>query len=478
MNKYKILLVCISFCLCSCTDVLDTKPVSSITDNSFWNSENDANGVLTGAYINLRGQAASNLFHLGEARSEVMTRARSTGPERYYNNTLNPDMPGPDWKGFYTIINACNLLLKYVPDVEISSEISKNNILAQAYTMRAYIYFIMAKTWGGVPLRTEPTEGYNAETVQKPKSTAEEVFKLIKDDLDKAISLYNDNTFFATRNRWSRPAANALKAEVYLWTAKRYNGGNSDLTIALEACKEVEKANVELLPDFADLFEYENKCNTEVIMAVAFDPYESENNYFDMNYSELERGSIDPISGEIIGVANNGIVWTITELVRNQFSADDSRRDPTFVEFPDYPGLALVRKGRGIMISGVRSFTSDIVLYRYADVLLMKAEAKNALGQDPSEEINLIRKRAYGEEYNNHIFVSGTKEQNDEAILKERLLELVMEGKRWWDLVRFGKAFDIVPSLFDKKGQDYMLFFPIPQSTLSLEPQVEQVPGW
>src|SRR5690606_14301315 len=99
----------------------------------------------------------------------------------------------------------------------------------------------------------------------------------------------------------------------------------------------------------------------------------------------------------------------------------------------------------------VRIFTDDVVIYRYADLLLMKAEAKNALGQDPSDEMNEIRRRAYRDKFAEHIFVNGTKEENDEAILQERLFELTFEAKRWWDLIRFGKAFEKVPSL---QGRD------------------------
>src|SRR5690606_1898464 len=108
--------------------------------------------------------------------------------------------------------------------------------------------------------------------------------------------------------------------------------------------------------------------------------------------------------------------------------------------------------------------------YRYADVLLMIAEAKNALDLDPSDEINEVRQRAYGANYAANVFVSTDKIANDEAILKERLLELAFEGKRWWDLIRFDKAMDLVPSLQSRDRG--LLLFPISQSTLSLNPKL------
>lgn len=482
MNTYKNLSICLFILiLCSCEDLLNQRPPSALTNESFWTCEDDAIGVLTTAYVQLRSLTYEDLFKLGESRSEVITKAVSGDIyERYYKNTLSQELPGPDWTSLYSTVNTANLLIKYVPRID-ASEAAKNNLLAQAYTLRAYLYFVLVRTWGGVPLRVEPTEAYNAETVQKGRSTAEEVFKLIKQDLDKALALYTDNTFFGTRNRFSKPCANALKADVYLWTAKRYGGGNADLTVALEACNEVQKADVALLPNFADLFEYENKCNAEIIMAVANNINDGGNNYFINNYSGINGASTDPVNGEVIGRTTNGMAWTVSELVKKQFTEDDTRKDPSFADGLTegeltYP--ALVRKGRGIVQNGVRYFTNDFVLYRYADVLLMKAEAKNALGQDPSEEMNLIRERAYGDHFEEHVFVNGTKEENDVAILKERLLELVFEGKRWWDLVRFGKAFDIVPSLSDNKGQDYMLLWPISRDILTREPQVRQTPGW
>ena len=109
----------------------------------------------------------------------------------------------------------------------------------------------------------------------------------------------------------------------------------------------------------------------------------------------------------------------------------------------------------------------------------MKAEAKNALGQDPSAEINQVRQRAYGVNYPAHIYVNSSPAANDAAILKERLLELVVEGKRWWDLVRFGKAYELVPKLVGRDdATHHLLLFPIADATLSLETKVKQNPGY
>src|SRR5690606_7322563 len=252
---------------------------------------------------------------------------------------------------------------KYVPGIEFASQEGKNEMLAQAHTMRAYIYFVMVKTWGALPLRTEPTEGTGAETTQVERSSVEQVFTLIKQDLDQALQLFPNNNFPEGRFFWSRPSANALKADVYLWTGKRLNGGQSDFSEALESLNEIETSNVSLLPDFADVFEFENKGNEEILMAVRFDEFEGGNNYFrDMyiigsailtNIDSETRAVIGPIGG-----GSNNIVVPTT-YTKSLFAQEDSRRDVSFFEIytqnnqggSDYY-TSIVLKGSGTVFGG------------------------------------------------------------------------------------------------------------------------------
>src|SRR5690606_29168846 len=107
--------------------------------------------------------------------------------------------------------------------------------------------------------------------------------------------------------------------------------------------------------------------------------------------------------------------WAATPLVRDQFSSDDQRKTASFIEIyrtssnPAVYYASVVRKFSGTVIGNARRFLDDLVLYRYADVLLMKAEAKNFLGQNPADEINKVRARAYREHFAAHEFVAGTK---------------------------------------------------------------------
>ena len=492
MKKFSGIWICLSgfiFFSMSCTKHLDLEPVSLISNESFWKTEEDVKGALYGMYHSVRADAVENLFLWGEARSDIWVNNYTADPNRIhiFENDLNLSKAGPTWANMYQVVHNANLLLKYVPSINFSSEENKKNILAQAHAMRAYLYFTMTKTWGDLILKTDPTEKFSSEEIYKGRSSQAEVFELIKKDIDDAIALFPTNSFATGRNMWSKSSVNTLKADVYLWTGKRLNGGASDFTHALNAASEAETADNTLLTDFNRVFAYDNKGNKEIVMAIRFHELESvQRNYFGLihplnapNPKYTDAETIKKISP--VGPEGN---WQIAPTIAKQFNLDDQRRDATFVEvYETINGVTnwkynTDQKWKGVIIGGVRGRYDDWYIYRFADILLLKAEAKNALGQDPSPEINKIRQRAYGDKYSAHIYVNGTIEQNNEVILQERLFEFTNEGKRWWDLIRFGKVFEKVPTLKNRIGQDYLYLFPIAESILSAEPFVQQNPGY
>ncbi len=479
----------------SCADNLELTPVSQISNSSFWKTESDALGALNGAYARFRNATANNLYLWGEARSEIMgpSLAGTSGFELFYQNQLTKNNVASTtagsftWISLYTVIHDCNLILKYVPGISFSSERQKNNILAQAFAMRAYVYFILTRVWGDVILTDAPTEGYSSEGILKERSPQNEVMAFIKQDIETGLSLFETNEYTDGRNKWSRPALLALKADVYLWSGRRLNGGEPDISAALKALEDIEDSDVGLLEDYSSVFNYNNKGNKEILMAIRFQDLESGSNinlFMYMMEVFMTENTDDQTKREI-GAFGGAPYMAPTELVRKQFSDDDQRKKVSFIEIYNYNGNgsksfygSVVSKFKGIEVGGERRFVDDLILYRYADILLMKAEAKNLLNMDPADEINKVRKRAYGANFEKYRFGNVNKENNDDIILKERLLELIFEGKRWWDLVRFDKAFDLVPSLQNRKGQDHLLLFPISEHTLSLEPKVKQNPGY
>ena len=480
--KQKLYLLLVPFMLLSCTDILNVEPVSLIGADSFWNSEEDAHAGINGIYVLHRNQIAYNLLWWGEARGETLSFGLQApeGRERYFENNLNPVNAGPNWRGLYWLIHQTNLGIKYIPDIEFADENEKNHLLAQAYAMRAHVYYMMVRTWGDVPLVLDPTEGVEAEEIFRPRTPVEEVFTQIKNDIDQALSLFSSDNI-TDRSVWSVPSVNALKADVYLWTGKRLNGGDSDIQTALAAAQSVQQANVSLLDDYEEIFDFNNKKNSEILLAAHYGRDESGANYGSEIYIRGDQipGATDDETRERVGEGGGLNRVSPSPLMRNQFHEDDLRQDVTFTEIYTYDEdgdsdlFAVVsNKFRGMVEDGSRHFLDDLIIYRYADVLLMIAEAKNALGQDPTAELNLVRNRAGLDDY------TGPMDQQslDSAILQERLFELAIEGKRWWDLVRFDKAFDLVPSLQDRTRDDCLLLWPISTETITLNSQIVQNP--
>jgi hypothetical protein len=345
----------------------------------------------------------------------------------------------------------------------------------------------MAKTWGDLPLVTDPTEGYDPSVIYKERTPVADIFAQIKNDIAQGLSLFSDNSFTVGRNRWSKPALNALKGDVFLWTAKRLNGGNEDLTAALSALNDVDAADVQLLNDFGRIFDYDNKGNKEILMANNFLLNETGSTFMQNMYIDAYPPNSDPAAAAIIGAVGGANYWTLTDDTRQKFKPEDLRRTATYTELYSYDEATsgytkfygcIQRKFDGMINAGARAFIDDVVLYRYADVLLMKAEAQNALSQDPSDAMNKVRKRAFGSNFSGNEFVPGSKEDNDEAILEERLLEFLYEGKYWWDILRFNKASELIPYFQNNPADTYKYLWPLSLDILSKEPKVKQNPGY
>ncbi|MNR99445.1 SusD family protein [compost metagenome] len=482
--KKKILLYSILFTglslLSSCEDDLNLQSESVITSDSFWKTEDDAKAGVNGMYFTFRGLTQQNYYLLGGARSaEVTSGVQSPlNYANYYNNNLTPQNIDVDWSGLYTVIQHANLILKYVPTIPFSPTTTKEQkrYIAQAYSMRAMAYFIMARSWGGVPIVTKPTENTNQNEYIIPRNTIEETFAFIKSDIDLAIANYPDANII--KSQMSLASAYALKADVYLWTAKQLGGGSADFNTALDAINTIP-AGFSLLPNFKDVFTYGNKGNAEVLFTVRYSLTDVQSSLSDNWNSFMFVGPSDfaPLSAATaietfgtlgVGTGNAGISRLQPDITRFNFSATDTRKSATYLTLYNGP-LPVVTglvKYNGIVDGTVRRFVSDIIIYRWADILLMKAEIKNALGQDPSAEMNQVMQRADA----SASFTNGSQAANDEAILKERLKELAFEGKSWWDIVRFNRT-DLVPSMTGKK-----VLFPISQNTINFNPKITQNP--
>ncbi len=488
----------------SCSKKLDLAPVSSISDASFWQTPDQVDAFVAGIHNAFRnntgafqylGEMRADIFGTDPGSSSAFTGEATQGVEHLWLNTLDMDNPGvSNFGGFYFNINQINLLISKLNTINIVSTANKNYYLGEAYGMRAYYYFQMLRTWGKVIIQTEPTKSLDISNLAKPASSEDSVMALIKSDIDNSVNSFgNDYSFRFQKSYWSKNATLMLKANVYLWTSYR-GGGAGDATIAKNALTDIQTnvPGLSLLPSYANVFASNNKGNSEIIFAIHNQVMESElpfrNTFFPQ--SGLIANFYDSVNNRKFNVATDnwgGLLRAPIKIATyRRFDDNDSRKYASVQAAYDLVGGnyeiagAFANKYQGEQNAGARAYTNDFPIYRYADLLLLLAEAKVILGEDPSAEINLVRARAFGANYDAN--VQGYPNQPidadpKEAILQERFFEFIFEGKRWYDLRRMGDNYvyeftNITPD------EAYKLLWPIDRNTLTNNRALEQNPGY
>ena len=488
-----------------CTS-LDLEPTSSITDANYWKTPDHFTAFMNGIHARFRGHSY-NFFLLGEARSDMFLDSpfggeASQGMERFPYNTLNESNPGiSNYAEFYTNINQLNLMIDKTANTSVVEEVDKNYFIGQLHGMRAYYYFHILRTWGPAIITTDPTFSLNVGELGKAASSQEDVMALIKEDIKTSVSSFADNyTIKGKKSLWSKAATLMLKGEVYLWSAKQMNGGVEDAKIAKQALEEIQKnvSNLALENKFSDTFAYENKGNNEIIFAVR---NQIKENIFwneSYSYSFLPQGSYlmtyyDGETGKLFDTSKENrfglIRLGISKEHYSRFDDLDMRKKQSLKavynknESTGDLELAAVfdYKYQGIQDAGdSRSLNDDYPIYRYADLLLYLAEAKVMLGESPKVELNKVRKRAYGSNYSEAKFgfPNQTVDSNlEEAILEERFKEFMMEGRRWYDLRRFGSKYVFKYTLAEE-GNLKKLLWPIDKTTLTNNSKLKQTLGY
>lgn len=302
-----------------------------------------------------------------------------------------------------------------------------------------------------------------------------------------------------------------LKGEVYLWSGKQMNGGESDYTTAKNALMAVKTAGVGLLNDFKKVFAYDNKENDEIIFAIhnGRNEYSLWNNQYrsTMVMNQANFGTYYDENGVLL---NETEMADMSGLIRYQIEQDlytqlfregDTRKSISIKGIYDKNANGtltfnspIAYKFQGVLLDGdaQRSWLDDYPIYRYADCLLALATAKAFLGEDITQEINEVRERAYGTTYfnehrneiaypndkdatfyANNRFV-GSDDNPIEAILKERMREFLFEGKRWYDIRLMGDEYATKYS----NANSERLLWPIDENTLGENSALNQTPGY
>src|SRR3990170_2872755 len=217
-----------------CKKMLEVKSESSITEDNYFRNEGDFEPYVTGIYIYMRNFA--NNITYGTERSEELIAGSNSRFGTAWSQIITPSSGAINYNDWYKAIGHCNLLLAKINDFSFSSEDNKKKIVAEALCLRAYFYFHLTRIIGDAPLMLQAVTDENVPLL--PRSSAVEVMKQIQADLDAAITGFKSISAFAVTNypskyRFSYGAAQALKADAKLWSAKVLAAGSADLTAAI-----------------------------------------------------------------------------------------------------------------------------------------------------------------------------------------------------------------------------------------------------
>jgi len=477
--------------LFSCDDQLDLRPISQETTENAYSTGTQLEAALTGVYESFQ----SNDYYVWD--KIIFQDVRS---DNYYAGGDNPEIFEFDavdvsttnsrvfnaWSSIYNAISKANLVIERAPQIQEGiTENQREEYIGQALFLRAYHYYNLVKNWGGVPLILETIKSTDPSEVRIPRNSAEEVYAQIIADLNDAELLLPDtygNDASINKARATKGAANALLAKVHAQKP------NPDYEAVLSHTNAVinSPAGYELLDDYDQLFDGNNYNNKESILEI--------------QYLGSDEGTWGPqmhLPPSISGDTWRKFVTPSKDLVEAyDEEGDEVRKNATILIeavpwIDEYWGneinseVPFAYKWRNA--SGWASADNDYIL-RLADIILMKAEALNELGQldAAAAEVNSIRERVDLPE------LTGEDMQNQEAlrrtILKERRLELAQEANRWDDLVRYDLMVQIMNNVDDvdlrnNQPVDYNVsetdaLLPIPQNEINLNPQLEQNPGY
>ena len=478
----------------SCTGFLDGTPPYAVSSDTELN-DSIAVALTNACYKPLQ---ASNLYNMRiwsldiiAGNSEVGAGGGNDGQETQdcakFRASADNAFALYIWRSPWVGIGQCNLVLKTLNEEpqKVSEDIRKRS-LGEAYFLRAHYYYILVRLFGGVPIRKTPHEV--DDPIEIARSSIDDCYDLIMADCDSAIKyLPSINVYYkGERNRASKEAAMTMLADVLLtWQPEN----NYQRVISL--CDSVEEAGFDLEKcRFEDNFGLNAENSREAIFTVGYSG-STQCDFWSMdNQSSWLSTFMGPRNTKMVA---GGYGWNLpTEEFMSQWEKGDLRKDVTVL----YSGCPLFdgyRYDSGSSSTGynVRKFLvsklvspeyntnpSDFIVYRFADVLLKKAEALNESGNTmmAAVPLNIVRRRAGLDEISGNISI----EEMREIIIHERRMELAFEGHRWFDMIRIDNgryALKFLRSI-GKNPTKERLLLPIPLTEMDSNNLMEQNAGY
>jgi hypothetical protein len=438
------LLVVLSACR---SDFLDLQPQSQPNVDNFYKTASDFNYAVNGAYdaIQSPNQYGNDYNTLIEARSDnVLDNDPSSGSGLRYNidrfiepttNTVLRDT----WGSLYTGINRCNLILDKIDAVSMDATL-KARYKGEAQFIRALSYFNLVRLWGKVPLVLTAASTTEARTYTR--NEVADIYAAIEKDLTAAVAGLPVSYTGSDVGRATSGAARGLLGKVYV-TEKKYD-------LAVSTLRDlITGTTYQLLPNITDVFSVTNKNNAELLFSVKY----------------RKGGLLGEGHGSWFGT---NIGDNIEPSLRAAYSSSDKRL-PLTVQVPVPTSVNSVPRKFYDELSSTNDVGNDFPVLRFADVLLLYAEALNQVGYqatgDAFTALNRVRTRAGVAAYTSTQLA--TKEAFQTAVIAERRLELALESDRWFDLIRTGTAVDAI-KVTGITMPAYRVLYPIPQSEIDV----------
>ena len=453
--KNLLLILSLPLLYASCNNFIDLNPVSQQNANTFYKDSLEMDQALTAAYNALQsidqygGNGFSSFMEVTSDNTWNENVTMGGGAYASFDNFIvDPTNVQVEktWVACYDGIQRCNIVITRLENNQEISENFKVKKQGEAYFLRALTYFNMVRIWGGVPLITEEVTNVN-DAFNHTRSSAEAIYEQIIKDLEFAIKNLPASYNAENIGRATKGAAQTLLAKVFLT--------RHDWQQALSLLNDIiGSGQYELLNNFADVFSVDNKNNKESIFEVQFDK----------TIEGLGYMGGDPL---ITGSDVNNL--PSENLLKLYEENPDDRKDASIINL----GVQGWRLYKWHDTKGTNNGMGfNIMVLRYADVLLMAAEIMNEMNYGQSkafEYLNQIRKRSHATEYTNTDLPN--QELFREAIAKERRLELAFENHRWFDLLRTNKAINVLnnskgDSIYPINVKPYQLLFPIPQAEI------------
>ena len=495
-----LLFAVVALTLAGCRNWLVEEPQSFFTPDDFPTTEADLKIALGGIDDWYTGGQSQAYFHRGwpmitEVPSD-QTVAQSASDSRYAQDsyTLNAsnEWLWRVWRQIYGAINQANVLIARIPQMTQVSQDVKDRYLGAFKFHRAFNHFNAVRVWGSVPLMMRPTTEF-ATATQITRAPIAEIYDSIALDLEDAATLLPlrwPDAATPDDGRPTRGAANAMLADVYLNMSGALVQENHWADAARAAKAVIDSKAYSLVLNFADLWLIKNKNGPEHIYSIQF--------------GGLKRNLFTSQSRPSgIGVESGINYWYSTPDFMTTFSDSDARKKPTFLtqvtvgtttyRYDTLPGFFGDKRPRfpkpmpyygkfydanGSIANNNGRTDLNWPIYRYAEVLLLFAEAENEANgptADAYSAINQVRARAKLPP-----LAGLSQDQFRDAVHQERSWELAFESKRLFDLKRWGTFYSVLSQdPVAKIGvQSFMVFLPIPQREIDLDPALGQNTGW